>query len=270
MRHRLERYAVLAVLIASPFWLPSIPSSMGSSFRTTVTEHFKPLLQGVQELRLNSWAIVAGFLQGPALLWENKFLKNKLAAAVAHEETHRILAQENERLRALLGFKAQARWQTIPAQVIGRDFNLWSRGLLLDKGSRQGIRTGQAVVTPVGLAGRITEVGPTTSRMILVTDPHFRISAALSKSRSSGLAMGTSSGDCLLSYIPLDVEVAPEEVVVTSGGSSFCPGGIPIGKVVGAAQDSSKLFRVARLSPAGPFSALEEVLIVAWSPSDSP
>jgi rod shape-determining protein MreC len=270
MRQRFERYAVLAVLIASPFWLPSIPSTIGSSLRTTVTEHFKPLLQGVQELRLNSWAIVGGFLQGPALLWENKLLKDRLAAAVAHEETHRILAQENERLRALLGFKAQAPWQTIPAQAIGRDFNLWSRGLLLDKGSRHGVRAGQAVATPVGLAGRITEVGPTTSRMILVTDPHFRVSAALSKSRNSGLAMGTSSGDCLLSYIPLDVEISPGELVVTSGGSSFSPGGIPIGKVAGITQDSSKLFRVARLSPASPLSALDEVLIIAWSPSDSP
>lgn len=169
-----------------------------------------------------------------------------------------------------MAFKSQTSWQAVPAQVIGRDFSLWSRGLLLSKGSRQGVRSGLAVITSLGLAGRITDVGPTTSRMMLLTDPHFRSAAVLTSSRTAGLVMGTASGDCLVTYLPLEKTFQPGELVATSGGTSFAPAGISIGKVVSSWEDASKLYRAARLVPSVQGAALEEVLVVAWNPSDSP
>ena len=119
-----------------------------------------------------------------------------------------------------------------------------------------------AAITPVGLVGRVSEVGTAASRVILVTDSHFRVAATLASSRISGLVTGTSSGECLLTYLPLDAQIKEGEKVLTSGGRSFCPGEILIG-VVGKPQvDSSKMFLVARVRPAVQGGSLEEILIV--------
>ena len=206
--------------------------------------------------------VVIGFFRGPFLLEENQRLHQRLAAAQAHEETHRQLFQENARLRNLLDFKSRSAWRVIPAEVIGHELRLWSRTLVLNKGTNQEVYNGMAVITPTGLVGRVSEVGSSTSRVILVTDPHFRVSAALSQSRVSGLVTGNASGDCLLTYLPLDTELKKGEPVLTSGGRSFCPEGIWVGTVLSASPDSSKLFLSARIRPAVNGAAMEEVLLV--------
>lgn len=263
MRPKLERFAVLVVLVASPLWLPALQSRPeGSSLRMFFMDRLRPGFEGFQAARVGLGRLILGFLSGPFLLEQNQTLRNQLAAALAHEETHRELSEENSRLRALIGFKKRSPWAVIPAEVIGRDLGLWSRTLLLDKGTRDGVRNGMAVTTPVGLIGRISEVGGASSRVILVTDPHFRVSATLASSRISGLAAGTASGECLLAYLPVNAELKEGEKVMTSGGRSFCPEGIWIGSVGKPQPDSSKLFLFSRIRPAVQAGAVEEVLIL--------
>lgn len=232
-------------------------------------DRLTPLLKGIQEVRGGFRDVVVGVLHAPALFSENQVLRNQRDLLMAHEETHQILSQENARLRELLRFQEQAPWTLIPAQVVGREYSIWSRGILLDKGTRDGIRTGQAVMTPVGLVGRVAEVGRRSCRVILINDPHFRVSAVLSRGRVSGLIAGTPSGECQLNHLPLDVTPRGAETVVTSGGASFCPAGIPIGVVQGISRNPSELSRSARVHPAVALSAVEEVLVIRWSGSDS-
>ena len=263
MRPKFERFAVLIVLVASPLWLPALQSHPESpSVRMTFLDRLRPGFEGFQAARVGLHRLTFGFLNGPFLLEENQSLRNQLAAALAHEETHRELAQENGRLRALIGFKKRSPWAIIPAEVIGHELSLWSRTLLLDKGTRDGVKIGMAVITPVGLIGRISEAGGTSSRVILVTDPHFRVSATLASSRISGLAAGTPSGECLLAYLPVNAELKEGDKVFTSGGKSFCPEGILIGSVGKPQPDPSKLFLSARIRPAVQAGAVEEVLIL--------
>ncbi len=229
---------------------------------------FKPAWEGIQAARFGLQHFLLGILEGPFLLEENGALRSQLKTAAAHEETHRQLFEENARLRSLLEFKDQAPWKLIPAQVMGREFGLLSRTLLLNKGERDRIRVGEAVITPVGLAGRISEVGPSSSRMILITDPHFRVAATVSHSRISGLMVGTTSGDCILTYLPKGAELKVGETVLTSGGRSFCPARIPVGTIREVRDNSSELFRLAPLRPAVDGSAIDEVLVVGWTSQD--
>ncbi|MBI3333520.1 MAG: rod shape-determining protein MreC [Candidatus Omnitrophica bacterium] len=224
----------------------------------------KPLLKGIQAMETGFTHLFGGIVRGPFLLEENQILRERLQALLAHEGTHQELFQENRRLRELLRFKAQSPWVSIPAEVIGHELRLWSRTLLLDQGSRDGVRLGMAVVTPVGLVGRISEVGPSSSRVILVTDPHFRVAGVVSSSRASGLVMGSSSGSCLITYIPRETPLKVGESVLTAGGKSFSPGGIPIGVIQSVEKGSFELFSSARLRPAVDLSTVEEVLVVAW------
>jgi len=261
---------VLVLLLASPLWLPALSASpFPERARGRLRDFSEPLLQGGRSFRRGLRDIGIGFLRGPALIAENRALKRQIQTLLAHEETHRELYLENTRLRALIQFRAQAPWKLTPCEVIGREHDLWSRSILLDKGSADGIAVGQAVMTPVGLAGRITQVSPGTSRAMLVTDPSFRVAATVTRLRMTGLAVGHSPGECRLTYLPPDAEVQSGDIVVTAGGVSFCPGGIPIGSITGSDESQADLYRSARFKPAVELSALEEVLVIAWPSADS-
>lgn len=268
MPRKFERTAVLLLLAASPLWLPSVPTRWGSSVRLTVTEWLKPSFEAAHSVRRGFGAVFSGALEWMTVFEENRVLRSRLKTLLAHEQTHQQLSMENARLRGLLEFRERSGWRMIPAEVIGRDIEPWARGLLLDKGSRQGIREGMAVITPTGLVGRISDVGTSSSRVLLLNDPHFRVTAVLLESRLSGLIAG-GGGECSLTYLPLDAQPKEGETVLTAGGKSFCPDGIPVGVVRKVWADRSQLFKTAMLQPAVNPNAVEEVLVVAWHLSGS-
>ncbi len=265
MPRKFERYAVLLLLVASPFWLPAVSLPVSGSLRMQLAGWLEPCFHGIQNLKVGLRTLVFGVLQGPFLLEENQVLRRYLDSTLAHEETHRQLFLENERLRALLDFKEKAPWKTIPAAVLAKEQTLWFRTLLLDKGTRDGVAAGMAVITPTGLIGRVQEVGPSASRVIGLADPHFRCSAVTSLHRAWGLFAGTSSGELLLTYLSKEATLKPGEVVLTSGGRSFSPPGIPIGTVLTVSEDPSGLFQSARVRSTVDLGSVEEVLVVPWS-----
>lgn len=269
MPKRFERTAVLLLLVASPLWLPAVPSGLGGSARLTLTEWLKPSFQAVHSVRSGIGGLFSGLLEWMTVFEENGVLRAQIKTLQAHEGTHRQLYLENVRFRSLLEFKQRSPWRMAPAEVIGRDLGPGSRSLLLDKGSREGVREGMAVITPTGLVGRISDVGLSSSRVLLMSDPHFRVTAVLLENRLSGLVAGGGGGECLFTYLPLDVDPQEGESVSTAGGKSFCPDGVPVGVVRKVWMDRSQLYKTASLQPAVNPNTVEEVLIVAWRPSGS-
>lgn len=240
----------------------------------------EPLFQSVQAARTGVQTLLVGFLRGPFLLEENRLLREQIETLITHEQTHRDLFQENQRLKELLGFKATVAWRLTPAQVVARETSVWSRSFLIDKGREEGVQVGQAVITSTGLVGRVSEVGSSLSRIVLITDPHFRVAATVSQSRLSGLLMGRSFAGCLLTYLPREAKLRSGDSVVTAGGKSFAPDGIPIGVIQQVGEESdrpaesnrpadSELFRSVRVEPAVKLSRVEELFLVAWPSSDS-
>ena len=264
MPRKHERTAVLVALAVSPFLLPALPNGRGGSLRDTFLGWTRPLFDTVHILRDGFGGIGAGVLEVFSLEEENKILRARLESLNAHEEIHRELLRENVRLRGLLDFREKADWKVIPAEVIGREVGPWSRGLLLDKGTRAGIRQGMAVLTSVGLVGRISEAGTHSSRVTLLTDPHFRVMGRLPESSVTGLVSGGPTGECLINYLPLDQEFPEGQPVSTSGGKSFAPAGILIGVVRKVWKDSSEMYQTARVQPAVRLGAVDEVLVVSW------
>lgn len=235
----------------------------------TVSDALTPPLQALHAARHGAGHLFSVALEWMTVYEENRILRAQLETFRAHEETHRDLYQENLRLRRLLEFRERSPWAATSAEVIGREIGPWSRNLLVDKGSRDGVREGMAVITPTGLVGRVNDVGLFSSRVTLMTDPHFRVTGTLLKSRISGLVSGGGTGELTLTYLPLDLDIPEGEPVLTAGGRSFCPDGIPVGVVRKIGVDRSQLFRTARLEPAVNPGTVEEVLIVAWRPSES-
>lgn len=269
MQRKFQRPAILFLLITSPFWFSSLVSSCSNSLRAGSVESISPVLRLFASARDGFSHLFSAVTGVFSIEEENRLLRVKLEVLEAHEPVHQSLSAENARLRSLLDFKKKTGWPTVGAQVVGRDLGPWSRTLLIDKGQIHGVRDGMAVITPAGFVGRVTQSGKTTSRVTVLTDPHFRVMAASAASRVFGLAMGSGAGQLVWTYLPLDADIQEKQPVMTAGGKSFAPENIPIGMVRRVWQDPSRLYRTAEIAPAVELNGVEEVLVVLWSASES-
>ena len=176
------------------------------------------------------------------------------------------MERENERLKKLLNFSQPLAVRTIGARVIGEDLTPWKKVVLIDKGSRHNLKKDMAVVVPEGLAGRVLEVEPYTSYVILLPDTDSRVSALTSTSRAQGIIAGIGTDKLQMKYLALDAEIAIGEDVTTSGIGSIFPKGLQIGKIESIERDSDGLHLLALVKPSVQFSKLEEVLCLVSSP----
>lgn len=168
--------------------------------------------------------------------------------------------KENRRLKKLLDFAKTLPFKTVGVRIIGKDNSPWRNVVLLDKGSRRGLKPDMVLTVPEGLAGRILDVEPLTSRAILLPDPDSRVSALTAESRVQGVVAGTGSTKLQMKYLALDSEIVIGENVITSGVGSLFPKGIQIGKIESVEKDPDGLHLLATVNPSAPFSKLEELL----------
>ncbi|MEW6101442.1 MAG: rod shape-determining protein MreC [Candidatus Omnitrophota bacterium] len=172
------------------------------------------------------------------------------------------LETENERLKRLLSLGETLNFKVIVARVVAHSPDSWSHAFLIDKGTRHGVAKGMTVMSYLGLLGRIIEANPGTSKVLLVSDPNFAVSALVQRSRQEGLVCGTLGGYLMMRYLPADSDVNTGDTVVTSGLNGRFPKGLVIGSVVEVRKEFSDLNRYAIIKPATPLSSIEEILVV--------
>jgi len=190
------------------------------------------------------------------LITENDNLKRK----ILEQEEYRL---ENDRLKNLLSLKQKMPLKVIAAQVIARSADSWVSLIIINKGTRQGIRKGYVVITFAGLAGRVIEVSDLTSKVMLINDPHLGVSAIIERTRQEGLVSGTLGNTLIMRYLPKDADIQPGDKIITSGLTEMYPKGLAVGTVVSFGDEFSGLSRYAIVKPEVALGAIEDVLVVA-------
>lgn len=172
------------------------------------------------------------------------------------------MAKENDRLAALLDFKRTVSFVSVAARVVMRDPTNWAAVFIIDKGFKSGIRQGMPVVTPLGVVGKIVEVGERLSKVTLLTDPRFSVAAVIERTREQGLVSGTLRGSCRMQYLPVTADVEQGDNIVTSKLSSFFPEGLLVGRIVSVQESFTSPTLECLVKPAVPLSRIEEVLVI--------
>lgn len=194
-----------------------------------------------------------------ALREENQALHRKFGVLLQHTAQRQELALENDRLRAMLRFdRSEPGFSLLPAEVVGR-----TRGtLIIDRGTRHGMRESMCVVSADGVVGIITRANLLTSTVATLPSPECVVDAMVQHNRVRGRVRGLGNDLhrlCEMSYIDLKDDVRAGDLVVTSPDSIF-PSGFPIGTIVSV--EDGPLSQVAQIQPAADAFRLDEVFVV--------
>jgi rod shape-determining protein MreC len=173
------------------------------------------------------------------------------------------LRAENAQLRGLLDARARARSEAIFAEIIYAGRDAFSRTVIIDKGTAQGVVRGQPVIDTTGVIGQVTRVQPLVSEVTLVTHKNHSIPVQIVRNGLRAVAYGFGDGDVLeLRFLPLNAPVQPGDEVVTSGIDGVYPPGLPVGKVRRVDRESTQTFAKVVLTPAGGTGQYRQVLVL--------
>ena len=201
---------------------------------------------------------------------ENSQLRGELAQARASVLRVGELERDRQELLALMGARDVVKAiPRVTARVVDAPVSNFERTILLDKGRRDGIRTGMPVESGDGLIGRVVEAEPSWASVELLTDPNFDVGVRIVRSGDDGLASGRGPGrDLDVGYIELETVVIPGETVVTSGfeGSTF-PAGLLVGTVTDVAPDAVRGAQQVTVHPAADLTRLRWVQVLLFEPS---
>lgn len=196
---------------------------------------------------------------------ENRRLKEALARRRLERFRLDELSSENVRLTALLQLKQanplRAR-RVVAARVIGRSPLSWNRVLLVDKGSRAGLRPNMPVIAASSLIGKVIETGPSAAKVLLITDPNFRAAVLIQRSRQQGVLFGALSGQCRVKYISMDAEIQRGDTIETAGFGGYFPKGLPVGAVERSWKEPAEIYQVIQVKPFADLNEIEEVMCI--------
>ena len=227
-------------IVTEPFWW--VASSPMWLFRS-----------GKEELALRS-----------QLQEDNRRKSHDLQMAIARIHRLNAVADENARLRQLLG---GTRGYTLNVRMVGIidiDLDPFRQRLVLDAGSKGGVQVGQALIDSGGVLGQVVEVSSNRATALLVTDPDHAVPVQIARSGLRTIAYGTGHSDRLiLPNIPQSADIRKGDVLITSGIGGRFPAGFPVGTIVGLRADKLRLFVIADAEPAAHLERGNEVLLIS-------
>ncbi len=169
---------------------------------------------------------------------------------------------DNARLRDLLKLKPTSMKSSRLAQVVSHDPSTWHATFLINLGAEDALTVGSPVVTSQGVVGRVTQVFPKRSRVLLALAPSSSVAVVDLRSNVRGVAAGTGHHKLKFQFVAAGSDVEPGDLVVSSGMGGVFPRGIPVGTVIRKSLAANGLMLDIDVSPAVDFGSVEYVYVL--------
>jgi len=226
------------VAVQPLWWLAGLPSRLGTGLREDAASRSQ-------------------------LARDNRVLRNALLISGARSARLQTAAAENQRLRGLLGTVERGRLDVQLASILDIDLDPTRQRLVLDSGSRLGVRVGQAVIDAGGLMGQVIATTASSATVLLVSDPDHAVPVVVARSGVRMVAYGAGRSDVLhVLDIPLSADVRPGDVLLTSGLGARFPPGFAVGTLGVLVPDDNRAFLQADVVPAAQLDRGRDVLLL--------
>lgn len=205
-------------------------------------------------------------------------LKKQVNALKVENRSREEYITENKRLKELLALKdGMLDGRMVTARVISYEPNSWYDTVVINKGENAGISKNNAVITGLGVVGRVTDVGKNWAKVSTIINISDSVGVKLSRTGDIGVVSGDAilaeNKMCRLEYLSNDKKLINGDILLTSGLGGIYPSDLSIGKVTEIHSDSAGNLEYAVVEPSVDFSALYEVLVITyhdgeWSGND--
>lgn len=247
--------------------------------------HYVPRIRTAMELAFEPVFHVAGWPSAALeslelrtrerneLITENQQLLEQLLKASGSIQTKTALVQENQRLRDLLGATRGREYSFKFAEMTRVDLDPFSHKVWINRGVEDGVVVGQAVIDGLGIVGQVEDVLRHLSSVRLISDPDHALPVQINRTGLRSVAYGRGeTSHLLMPNVPLQADVSPGDLIVTSGLGDRFPPGFPVGEVERVQRDSGETFAKVYVQPYAALDRGREILLieVQESPEGSP
>ena len=196
---------------------------------------------------------------------ENEHLKEENARL--RQETYHASEglQELARLHTLVRFDDKWDFPIVTSRVVGHNPGRFLTTLVINRGTRHGVKDNMPVFSMKGLVGKISKAMMTHSRVQLLVDPNLKLSVLERRTRVVGF-LESMDGRLLTAMIPSHAGVAEGDTLITSGLGGIFPKGIPVGTVRAVRKADLDVMSLMDVEPFQEFSTLEEVFVMQKDP----
>lgn len=258
-----RKYLLILAVFLVLFWLVTLQVKAG---RFTFLERPVLAVSGFFERIISgTYGVVTSTVRGYAVLVRTERENGRLRAEVSrlrleNQATNELL-DENDRLRAAIGFQKITSPKSVIIDVIARETSPLSSTFTVNKGSVQGLEYNLPVISPDGVVGRVHAVLPDTAKVMLITDPGNIVAVRVQRNREEGLLEGKIDR-CALKYVSFYVDIQEGDLLVTSGLDGIYPKGLPVARVTRVQKHEASSFQTVFADPVVSFSRLEEALVL--------
>lgn len=265
VRAAAHRFAFIALLLVSAgmIVLGRADAQFAERVRATIIDGFAPVLDALSRPAATVRDIVEYAREMAFLRIENARLKEENERLRGWQQIARDLEAEGRALRGILNYVPPRSRHFVSARVISDSSTAYVRSVIVNAGGDDNVRKGQAAVDGNGLAGRVTEVGHRSARVLLLTDINSRIPIIIESTRYPAILVGDNSERPKLRFMPLEAAPQPGDRIVTSGHGGIFPPGLPVGVIASVAAGE------VRVQPYVNFDRLEYLRLVDFG-TDAP
>lgn len=216
----------------------------------------------------NSPLVLAGrvgdfFTSQTFLQQENSRLQQQALQHAAQLQGFQAMQAENAHLRKLLDARPQATKTLLVADILYAGRDPFSHKIIVDKGTSHGISVGQPALDDIGVIGQVTRAYPFSSEITLLTDKDQAIPVEILRNGMRAIAFGQGANGTLeLAFMPMNADVKPGDVVVTSGIDGTYPPGLPVAVVSKIDHSAAVTFTRIICLPSAGVRQHKQVLIV--------
>ena len=161
---------------------------------------------------------------------ENKILKEQLDLELSKNFNFEYIIEENKRLKSTIE-EVSGEGSEIIGKVLVDKKSPFLRSVIVNRGSKDGVELGMAVMDKNYLIGKIVEVTFTTSRVLLLSDLNSKVPVDIMPNNIQSILSGTGDDNGTIQYIRQQSLIENEAIVFTSGAGGLFKSGIPIGTI---------------------------------------
>ena len=250
-------FAALALFLMVADTRLKVTQPLRSALATVLHPIQRALLKPV-ELGRDASAYLMGLERALA---DEETAKRELALQAERSLRVERLEAENLHLRGLIDMRPGLSVRSQPAQVLYEASDPYTRKVIIDRGTTEGVGLGSPVITEAGVLGQVTRAYPYSSEVTLLTDKDAAIPVLNARSQARSAAFG-GLGGLELRFIASNADVQVGDRLLTSGVDGVYPSGLPVATVALVDRKADSGFARIMLTPAVKSDGVRHVLVL--------